>query len=188
MIQKMRRPVILAVALLAITSILGSGAYRKLRRQEPKQKTHAAKTLKADQVKTVPQIVSKVRGLEVSGAAILRQGTPEATLAIDIINNTDRSVMAIEISSGNENDWSSQGIDGMADSNRPQILIPPHSLKTFDWAIGSIMESNPITIAAASFSDGTEEGDTKSLEMMKRSRERSKAKRDAAQSGKEGPR
>ena len=96
--------------------------------------------------------------------------------------------MAIEISSGNENDWSSYGIDGITDPNRPEILIPPHSLKTFEWALGSIMEGNPITIAAASFSDGTEEGDAKSLELMKRSRERSKAKRDAAQSGKEGPR
>lgn len=186
MIQKTRRPVVLAVTLLAITSVIGAGAYRELRRQESKQKASAAKTMKAEQVKTVPQIVSKVRGLEVAGAAILRQGTPEAALAIDIVNNTDRSVMAIEISSGNENDWSSNGIDGIADPDRPEILIPPHSLKTFEWALGSIMEGNLITIAAASFSDGKEEGDSKSREMMKRSRERSKANRDAAQAGKEG--
>jgi hypothetical protein len=114
--------------------------------------------------------------LQVTGATLLNQGTPNAAVAIDIVNNSDQPVISLEIMSGDANDWSSLGIDGLEDPENPQVAISPHSVKTLTWFLGEVLEGYPIVITGASFADGTDDGDARSLDIMHKDRERNRAK------------
>jgi hypothetical protein len=178
-----RRLIFFAAAILMTASVVGAAVFSKLR-QAPTDKKRVT-TLKAEFVTKPPAISSKVKNLEVAGVAIVRQGTPRAAVAIQIINNSDLPVMALDISSGDSNDFSSLGLDGLDDPDNPEVLIPPHSLKTIEWELGAILDGYPVVISAASFANGVEDGEPRALEIMHRDRERAKAKRDAAR--KEAP-
>ena len=92
--------------------------------------------------------------------------------------------MAVDFIAG-KNTYSGLLLDGLLQEDDPLVIIPRHSLKTFTWSLGSIMEGETILLAAAVFSDGKEEGDKRFLEGMKISRLRFQQKqRD--QKGKNG--
>jgi hypothetical protein len=169
------RLIFFSAAILLTVSVVSLGVFSKIR-QEPKQQ-RGATALKAERVTTLPAIFSKVKVLQVAGAALLNQGTPDAAVAIDIINNSDQPVISLEITAGDDNDWSSLGIDGLEDPDKPQVAIPPHSLKTFKWYLGEVLEGYPIVITGASFANGTEDGDARSLDIMHKDRERNRARK-----------
>lgn len=159
-----RRIIFFSVAILLTASVVSLGVFSKIR-QDPKQKKGAT-ALKAESVTTLPAVFSKVKDLEVAGATLLNRGTPQAAVAIDIINNSDQPVISLEIIAGDDNDWSGLGIDGLEDPDKPQVAIPPHSLKTFKWFLGEVLEGYPIVISGAGFANGTEDGDARSLRIM----------------------
>ncbi len=176
-----RRLIFFGAAILLTATVVGAAVFSKLR-QPPTQKKHAV-TLKAERVTTTPTVISKVKNLDVVGVEILRQGTPGASVAIRMMNKSDLPLMTLYISSGDNDDFSNLGIDGLADPDNPEVLIPPHGLKTFEWELGSILEGYPIVVSAAGFADGVEDGEPRSLEIMHHDRERAKANRDAARKG-----
>jgi len=110
--------------------------------------------------------MSKVKGLEINGVRLLNQGTPQASVAIDVINNRDSAVMCIDFASG-QKEYSALGIDGLLDENNPRVVIPSHTLQTFTWSLGEIMKGHTIFLASAIFADGKEEGDKRSLDGIK---------------------
>lgn len=176
-----RRLIFFAAAIVLTASVVSLGVFSK-RRQEPKQKKGPT-ALKAERVTTLPAVFSRVKNLQVAGATLLNQGTPNAAVAIDIINNSDQPVISLEITTGDDNDWSSLGIDGLEDPDKPQVAIPPHSLKTFKWYLGEVLEGYPIVITGASFADGTEDGDARTLYTMHKDRERNRAQKAAKKVG-----
>ena len=172
------RLILFAAAILMTASVVALAVFNKVR-QEPKQRTPPT-THKAERVTTAPQVFSKVKDLEVAGVAILRQGTPKAAIAIDIVNKRDQPVVTLELSSGDNDDFANLGLDGLADPLNPQGLIPPHSLKTIEWAMGEILKGYPVVISAATFGDGKEDGEARGIELMRHDRKRTKAEREAA--------
>lgn len=170
-----RRLIFFAAAMLLTASAVSLGVFNKIT-QEPKQQRHVT-ALRAERVTTLPAVVSKVKDLQVAGATLLNQGTPQAAVAIDIVNNSDEAVISLEITAGDANDWSGLGIDGLEDPDKPQVAIPPHSLKTFTWYLGEVLEGFPIVITGATFANGTEDGDARSLAIMRKDRERNRAQR-----------
>jgi hypothetical protein len=176
--------IFLSAAILTAASVVAAGVFSGMK-QETKQETKRKKAvpLQAELVTTLPAVVSKVKDLEVEGVAIVRQRTPEAAIAITIRNNSPFAVMALDISSGDRNDFSSLGLDGLADPDDPQVVIGPYNTKTIEWRLDAILEGYDVVISAASFSNGFEDGEPRELEMMHRDREASKAKRDASKKG-----
>jgi hypothetical protein len=170
-----RRVIFFSAAILLTASAVSLGVFSKIR-QEPKQQRRVT-AVKAERVTTLPAVISKVKDLQVAGATLLNQGTPQAAVAIDIINNSDQPVISLEITTGDANDWSSLGIDGLEDPDKPQVAIPPHSLKTFTWFLGEVLEGYPIVITGASFANGTEDGDARTLDTMHKDRERNRAQK-----------
>jgi hypothetical protein len=156
------------------------------KKQEPKIQKHAATTFKAELANSLPQVSSRVKGLEIAGVSIINQGTSKAALAINIVNKSDDPVVSLEITSGDANDFSNLGLDGLGDPLHPQVQIEPHTLKTIEWRLAEILEGYPVVISAATFGNGKEEGDSRDIEMMRHDRVRSQTKREAA-SKKEGP-
>src|SRR4051794_20308819 len=113
--------VFFAAAILLTASAISLGVFNKIE-QETKQKM-PVRTLKAEQVNTLPAVVSKVKDLQIAGATLLKQGTSQAAVAIDITNNSDQPVISLEIIAGDANDWSGLGIDGFEDPDNPQVAI-----------------------------------------------------------------
>jgi hypothetical protein len=176
--KKRGRHILFAVALLMIASVVALAVFKRVR-QEPKHRTPPT-THKAEQVTTPPQVISKVKDLEVAGVTILRQGTAQAAIAIDIVNKNDQPVVALELSAGDKDDFSDFGIDGLVNPLNPQVVIPPHSLKAIQWDLGAILEGYPVVITAATFGDGKDVGEARGIEMMHHDRKRTKAEREEA--------
>lgn len=171
---KQRTRLIISIGLLFSASAVSVVVFSKIRKVSTPQHVHV---LKAEQVTTLPAVFSRVKNLDVVGQTIVNQGQPQAAVAIDVVNNSDQPVISLEINAGDENNWSALGIDGLEDPNNPQVIIPPHSLKTFTWFLGEILEDHPIVISGARFADGTEYGDARSLEIMRQDLERHKERK-----------
>lgn len=134
-----------------------------------KKPEKAARTYNAGKVTVAPSVTSKVKGLEISGVSLINQGTPQATLAIEVTNRRSEAVMAIDFIAG-ESTYSGLRMDGLLKPEDPLVIIPPNTLKTFNWELNSILEDETIILVAAIFSDGKEEGDSRFVEGIKRAR------------------
>jgi hypothetical protein len=66
------------------------------RNSKSQKKANGVRTYQASTVTATPQVVSKVRGLEVLGVRLKDQGTPQATLIIEVTNHRDEAVMALD--------------------------------------------------------------------------------------------
>jgi hypothetical protein len=158
---------LLLTTLIVFSLLVVAGVYsRAAKQRKPKD---FGRTYQPAQVQTPPQVVSKVKGLEITGVNIVNQGTQGAELAIDVTNNRNESVMALDFIAGTNN-YSGLSIDGLLQEGNPRVIIPPHTLKTFNWSLGEIMEGQTVSLAAAVFADGKEEGDKRSLEGLKKGR------------------
>lgn len=134
------------------------------------KKAKGVRSYQAHKVTAPPQVVSKVRGLEISGVSLKDQGTPQATLIIEVTNHRNEAVMALDFVSAKDSISGGIAIDGLLQPDNPRMIIPPHSLETFEWALAEILEDSSLSLASAIFSDGKEEGDKRSLDGMKKDR------------------
>ena len=161
--QTLKRLVLISTLLL-LSSVIVVGVYTRASSQK-KQNDHP-RTYEAAKVTAAPEVRSTIKGLDISGVSLINQGTPQAAVVIDVTNQRDESVMALDFVAG-KNTYSGLGIDGLLQEDSPVIIIPPHTLKTFTWFLGEIMEGQTVFLAAAVFANGKEEGDKRSLDGMK---------------------
>lgn len=159
---KWNKTILTGAILLSMASVIGAITYSKSVRQEQKPTTF----YQANAVTEAPPVISKVKGLEITSTRLVNQGTPQASVEIDVTNNRDSDVMSIDLMSGKD-DYSALRIDGLLEESAPEIVIPRHSLKTFSWGLSMIMSGETVFLAAAVFSDGKEEGDKRSLNGIK---------------------
>jgi len=136
------------------------------RRQQPKTKAPQKEWLTS-----VPQLGSKVKNLEIINPRIVRQDTDFPGVAFEVWNNSNRAVMAIEISCGN----GSIATDGLEDDQNPRVIIEQYGTLSAEMN-GELTPGHPIVITAAIFDDNKEEGEKISLEFMHRHRARKRAR------------
>jgi len=162
---KTLKRLLLVTTILVLSSALAAGIYT----QEQESPKKHERTYDAPKATAAPQVVSIIENLEISGVTLINQGTPEAAVAIDVTNKRDEDVMALDFIAGT-NTYSGLSVDGLLEEINRSVIIPRQSLKTFTWNLGSIMEGETISLAAAVFSDGKEEGDKRFLDGLKKSR------------------
>ena len=161
---------ILISTLLVLTSVLAAGVYTQASKFQKKQKDHP-RTYEATKVKAAPEVRSAVKGLDISSVTLINEGTPEAAVVIDVINQRDEDVMAVDFIAGvGKSTSSGLAMDGLSEESDALVIIPRHSLKTFTWNLGSILEGETIFLAVAIFSDGKEEGYKRYVDGLKKSR------------------
>lgn len=161
MTRKWNRALLAVVILAAVTSVIAAVVYSQSVKQKPQQNFYQPAG-----VTEAPSVVSKVKDLEINGVRLLNQGTPAASVAIDVTNKRDAAVMSIDFVSGQQ-EYSALGIDGLLEEDNPRVVIPPHTLQTFTWPLAEIIEGQTIFLASAIFADGKEEGDKRSLDGIK---------------------
>lgn len=158
----------LLLTLLLLCSAIAVGIYTRTSKSQKKSKDHP-RTYEAAKVTDLPTVISGIKGLEITRVSLINQGTPEAAVNIDITNKRNEDVMALDFIAG-KNTYSGLRIDGLLEEDNPRVVIPRHSLKTFTWSLSAIMDGETISIAAAVFADGKEEGERWALDGIKKSR------------------
>ena len=184
--SKILRRLILLITLLILSSVVAAGVYTQASKTQ-KQKNHP-RTYEAAKVTVAPEVRSLIKGLDISAVNLIGQGTPEAAVVIDVINQRDEDVMAVDFVAGVGKSTSGGfAMDGLLMEDNPLVIIPRHSLKTFTWNLGSILEGETIILAVAIFSDGKEEGHKHYLNGLKKSRIHYQEKRRKENAKKGGP-
>lgn len=148
-----RRAVFFMSGLLVIccvVSVVVLSARRQSQSKQPK-----------DWLSSIPNVDSKVKNLQIINSRIVRQGTQAPGVAFEILNNSSRAVMAIEVSCGQR----SIAQDGLEDDENPTVIIKPYGTLSAEMS-GELEPAKPIVITAAVFDDEKEEGVKTSLELM----------------------
>lgn len=166
--SRILRRLLFLTILLVFCSVLAVGIYSRASKSQKQSKKHP-RTYEAAKVTDVPNVISGIQGLEITSVSLINQGTSGAAVNIDVTNKRDEAVMALDFIVG-KTDYSGLRIDGLLHEDNPVVIIPPHSLKTFTWFLGGIMEGETVALGAAVFSDGKEEGERLFLDGIKKSR------------------
>lgn len=161
-IQWNKRVLALTV-LLSMSSVIGAVVYSRTFQQEPKVYRPALVT-------EAPPVVSNIKGLQITEVRLINQGTPQAAIEIDVTNERDSAVMSLDFMWRHKQESGGIAIDGLLEEDNPRVVIPPHTLKTFTWFLGEILERKTVFLASAIFADGKEEGDQRSLEGIRKDR------------------
>lgn len=167
--SKNLRRILLLITFLVLSSAIAAGVYTRSSQSQKKAKGYG-RTYDAAKVSAAPEVVSNIDRLEISGVSLINEGTPEAAIAIDVTNKRNEDLMALDFIAGKSGDYSGLRFDGLLQEHDPIVIIPRHSLKTFTWYLGSIMEGETVSLAVAVFADGKEEGDPRALHALKKAR------------------
>jgi hypothetical protein len=164
---KTLKRLLLVTTILILSSAVAAGIYTQTPKSQ--KKPDPERTYEAAKVTAAPRVISIVKDLEISGVTLINPGTPEAAVTINVTNKRDEDVMALDFIAG-QSTYSGLSIDGLLEEDVQSVIIPRQSLKAFTWNLASIMEGETISLAAAVFSDGKEEGDKHFLNSIKKSR------------------
>jgi hypothetical protein len=124
---------------------------------------------------TLPPVVSKIADITVLSAKIENQGKEDASVAIELRNETSKAVTGVTLTFGEV----SIGKDGGIFSDVPSTMIEPHGTLTIRFAVSNLEKDVPIYVAAVVYADGSEKGEDVVLELMHQQRNAEKLKRDA---------
>ena len=185
--RTLRRLLIIGT-LIILSTVVAAGVYTRASKSQKKQtRDNYPHTYKPTSVTVAPEVKSSIKGLEITEVNLINQGTPAASIAIDVTNQRDEAVMALDFISCKGGDRGGIAMDGLLEEGNPHVIIPPHSLQTFNWGVGGIFEGTTVYLAAAVFSDGKEEGDQHSLTGIKLGRQQYQQQRREEKAKNGGP-
>jgi hypothetical protein len=118
-------------------------------------------------VTTIPPTYSIVKTIDVIGTKLVNEGQPGAGVSVEVRNNSDKAVMAIDLVCGE----GSITKNGLTDEEHPIVVIPPYGTTTIEMSFGEMSPDSPLVISAVTYEDRTEEGAEKSLRRMHQVRE-----------------
>ena len=108
---------LLAAVTLVTASVIGAVVI-SAKKQQPKMK-HPGKWLVS-----LPPVQSKVKDLEIINARIVGPESDLPGVVFEILNKSDRAVMAVSITCGGP----SITKDGLDDEDHPTVVIEPHGV------------------------------------------------------------
>jgi hypothetical protein len=167
---------VLAVTTLLAASTISVAVFSAKRQQPSKQKQQK-------RVMELPPIVSHVPRLAIASITVRDAGTTDPRAVIEIRNNSDLAVMAVEISTKNGGDSGAVNADGLDDPDNPKVVIPPHGTTTLEMSFSEMIVDAPLVLSAAVFADGSEDGDKWSFDAMRAVREHHQSLRKAQKGG-----
>lgn len=162
-----RLTILIFLSTLIVLTSVAAGVYTQTSKTQ-KESKNQPRPWQVEKVTTAPEVKSAVKGLEISAVRLVNAGTPTVQIFIDVINHRDEDVMGVDFITGVCKSTSGGlAVDGLYDEDNPRVIIPRHSLKTFEFFLSSFLEGEPIFLAVATFSDGKEEGDPRSVSNFK---------------------
>lgn len=159
---------LVGVIVLAAT-VVGSAVF-SAKRQQPQKKWPDQQ-----RVTTMPEVLSRVKTVEIVRTWIEDPNTPHASAALEVRNNSRKDIMAVDLVSGDG------GVtrNGLTDEDHPIVVIKPGDTTTLKMNFGEMTFGAPLVISSVVYGDGTEEGDERSLKTIRQIREHDrKAKKE----------
>jgi hypothetical protein len=129
--------------------------------------------------RTIPLISSKISTIQVISSRVVNEDSPAVSVEIVVRNLSGKPVMAIDLVAGD----GAVTKNGLTDEENPIVVIEPYGTTTLSMAFGEMTPGSSLIISAVTYGDGTEEGDEKSLRIMRKVRERDRARIQAARRG-----
>lgn len=121
----------------------------------------------------LPKVVSKAKSIEVVNVKI--EG--EHSLVVTVRNNTDNSVVAITLETGNANDGDGVTAAGYKENDEPDsIIIKPHETYDMDMPLSYLRPDGLVKVSGVIFTDETAEGEKGTIEMMRQHKRDVKSK------------
>jgi hypothetical protein len=157
----MRRWIFFFAATLITAAVITTGGLGA-KRQQPKEQAPKKQWPKEPRVTSMPQVFSKVKNLEVVKAWIEDQDTAVPNVAVEIRNNSNKDVMAVDLVCGEGGITRS----GLTDEEHPIVVMEPHGTTTIRMNFSSMTFGAPLVVSAVTYADGTEEGEEASLRAM----------------------
>lgn len=171
-----RRSVLLVLSVVVVGSTIGVGVLSQ--RKESRESRESPPQKKKAHI--IPPIYSAVKTLEIVSTEILDENTPFARVSVEIRNNSNKAVMAVDLVSGD----AAVTKNGLTNEEKPIVVIEPYGTTTIEMGFGEMTPSAALVVSAAKYADGSEEGEQVSLEAMRAGRahdkERLKAEREKA--------
>lgn len=165
-----RLTILIFISTLVVLASVAAGVYTQTTKTQ-KQSKDQPRGWEVEKVTVAPEVKSAVKDLEISSVRLVNEGTPTVQIFIDVINHRDTDVMGVDFITGVCKSTSGGiAMDGLYDEDNPRVIIPRNSLKTFEFFLSSFQEGEPIFLAVATFSDGKEEGDPRSVSNFKSQR------------------
>jgi hypothetical protein len=134
----------------------------------------------------IPPVYSIVPTVSVISAKIIEADTPSPRVSVEVRNNSDKAIMAVDLVAG-------EGAitkNGLTDEDNPIVVIPPYGTTTIEMTFGAMTPGAPLVVSAVTYEDGTDEGDEKSIRAMhmvrKHDRERKLGKQQEVRKQQEG--
>lgn len=159
---------VVVVSLMAITLLTFAVLKRNAQGQQKQP----------ERVTELPQVVSKVKNLEIINVSLRGEGTPDATASISIKNNSDKPIIAVAIESGDDKDSSGTSLNGFNEGDEPpSIVVQPYETFQMDFPLANLRPGFPIRIGGVIYADGMEDGETAALGTMHRQKEHEKNKK-----------
>jgi hypothetical protein len=115
----------------------------------------------------MPPVSSKVKSLEIVRTWIEDPGTPHASAALEVRNNSGKDVMTVDLMCGDGGVAS----NGLTDEDHPIVVIKPGDTTILRISFGEMTFGQPLVISSVVYGDGTEEGDERSLKAIHEIRE-----------------
>lgn len=145
-------------------------AFTALRQDAQGQKKDSARFTK------LPQILSKISSLELLTSRIENEGSPDAVVVLKMRNNSDKSIIAVAIESGDDKERSGTTLNGFNDGDEPPtIIVGPYENFEARMPLANVRPGFPIHISGVLYSDGSEDGNKGSLETIHRQKEHYKS-------------
>ena len=152
--RKLLLPLLVGVFAITIGAILGFAGFTKTRQTQRG-------------VITVPLTYSKVKSIQIVAAKVMNEGTPAAGVAVEVRNDSEKAVMAIDLVCGE----GAVTKNGLTDEENPIVVIPPFGSTTIEMSFSEMTPEAPLVVSAVTYGDGREEGDERSLRAMHKARE-----------------
>ena len=115
----------------------------------------------------LPEVISKVKDLEVVSVSVRQKGEGTPSLAVEIRNKSDKAVIGVMVESGDDKDASGIHINGDADEDeQPSVIIAPYGTRTVELPMSNLLPGKPVKVAGAFYADGSEDGEAMALSSM----------------------
>ena len=126
-------------AAMLIAALLISAVVFSAKRQQPNKQVE-----QQPRVNYMPPLFSKVKNLEIVRASIINPGTAAAGVEVEIKNNSNKDVMAVDLVCGD----GSITRNGLTDEEHPIVVIKPNDTTTIRMNFGEMTFGAPLVVSA----------------------------------------
>jgi hypothetical protein len=102
----------------------------------------------------LPAVLSKLKNLKVTKVSVSKKGSPNATVSLEVRNNSPLAVTAFIIEFGDL----SVTTDGGLTSDIANTVIEPYGTVTVPISLNNLSKDVPIVVSGVVYADGTEDG------------------------------